>query len=901
MEDIQERPSPTESLENSSALKPALSKKHPAARPLPKTIPIQIYENGLNTPKKTAIVYAGQEYTYATLINNAQQIAFGLQALGVQSGARIAVVMQPSYDLVVNLLGIHFTGATYVPIDPGFPHSRVDMILEDTVPHSIICDRDGIAELKQKINAVFSNRVHDSSSIKAAAAGDHAHDLKLPMSLDHESHIFFTSGTTGRPKGAISTHGNLAHGMQSSRHCFALEPDMGILSVAGASFSISTFELLSMLACGGLTLIAERQDIHDIAQLFELARTVSVWHFVPTLLARIIDHIESDPTRIAAVQGLRRILTGGDNVPPDLLARIRRLLPSVKLFVNYGASETSCMVTYWPVTDLAPTTTKIGFAQQNVELIALDQNREPVATGEVGELFVSSPGVIKGYLNRPELDFEKFFSREGKRFFSSGDMVRGDESGAFEMLGREDFQIQINGNRVELLEVEATIKQVEGIQNCVVAAKQLTNDSSTPTLIAYVVTSADRSPSVTKVRSYLLSILPGYMVPSMYLVLDRIPTNHNGKVDRINLPDPIACQVLHSSHHEPLASELEHKIAKVWGSLLPAQEIHARSNFFESGGDSIAAVRAMTKLSEILRQHLSITDLVKHPTVREIAVFISDNRSANQNLDHEDSTLPDGILLLKSGRQDLAPLLLINGVVEYLELASALETERPVYSAFLPEEVDLIVSGADSSAAESTNSIAGMTKLYLALIRRFRPKGPYVFAGKSYGGVIAIEVARELTKNGEVVEFIGLLDTVVPDTFKAHKKLAFRLSQHVKRTLEFGPKYLLTRFQRRLFGNQEYTSADSGIDRNSDIQKIKARHQVRREAILTTSIEQVEMPLTLIKAKDREALYGEKTTRDLGWSKYAPHLAIHEAPGDHHTMLQGNNVAYVAQILRNYI
>ncbi|GAB2516192.1 AMP-binding protein [Microbulbifer agarilyticus] len=901
MEDIQERPSPAESLENSGSSKSTLNREHTAANPLPKTIPIQILENGLNAPTKTAIVYAGQEYTYATLVNDAQQIAFGLQALGIQSGARIAVVMQPSYDLVVSLLGIHFTGATYVPIDPAFPHSRIEMILEDTAPQSIICDYDGTAEFKQNVNAVFSDRVHDLSTIKAAAANGQSQALNLPRSLDHESHIFFTSGTTGRPKGAISTHGNLAHGMQSSRYCFALEPEMGILSVAGASFSISTFELLAMLACGGHTHIAQRHDILDIAQLFELARTVSVWHFVPTLLARIIDHIESDPKRIAGLHGLRRILTGGDNVPPDLLARIRRLLPAVKLFVNYGASETSCMVTYWPVTDLAPATTKIGFAQQNVELIALDQDRQPVPTGEVGELFVSSPGVIKGYLNRPELDTQKFFTREGKRYFSSGDMVRGDESGAFEMLGREDFQIQINGNRVELLEVEATIKQVKGIQHCVVAAKQLTSDSSAPTLIAYVVTSGNHSPSITEVRSYLLSILPGYMVPSMYLALDRIPTNHNGKVDRINLPDPRSCQVLHSSNHEPLASELEYKIAEVWGSLLPAQEVHAHSNFFESGGDSIAAVRAMTKLSEILRQNLSITDLVKHPTVREIAGLISENQITKRNFDNAGGTLPDGILLLKPGRQELTPLLLINGVVEYLELANALEIDRPVYSVFLPEEVDLIVSGAESSATESTNSIAGMTQLYLALIRRFQPNGPYVFAGKSYGGVIAIEVARELTKDGEIVEFIGLLDTVVPDTFKAHKKLAFRLSQHVRRTIEFGPKYLLTKLKRRLFGNRKQPAENCDVDCNSDIHKVKARHQVRKEAILATSIEQVDMPLTLIKAQDREALYGEKATGDLGWSRYASRLSIHEAPGDHHTMLQGCNVAYVARILKEYI
>ncbi|MCA0894916.1 AMP-binding protein [Microbulbifer agarilyticus] len=865
------------------------------------TVPHRILENARLTPNKTAIIFDGQEHTYRDLILSAARIGEALKARDVTPGDRIAVLMQPGYTLVCSLLAIHFTGCTYIPIDPMFPKSRIEMIFEDVDPSVIVFDPDDYSEPGSTFGAIFSNRLLDITQLEASDGLGPEVFEPAEISLNNESHIFFTSGTTGRPKGAVSTHQNLAHGMFSSIRCFKLKPEMSILSVAGASFSISTFELLAMLACGGHTVIARRHDILDISRLFQLASTVAVWHFVPTLLARVIDHVERAPDRVGQLSNLQCILTGGDNVPSDLLARIRNLLPDVNLYVNYGASETNCMVTYWPVELPKPLKTKIGFPQKNVQLQVLDSNRRPVPIGGAGELFVASPGVIKGYLHREDLNFEKFYRHQGIRYFASGDIVRAHEDGTFEMLGREDFQIQFNGNRIELLEVEAAVKRVKGIKNCVVAAKQLQSEGNTKTLVAYVVMEQGQSPGVNEIKSFLSAQLPAYMVPSMYLAIEQIPTNHNGKIDRINLPDPAGCAILQSRQREPLVGEVEHQIAKFWRDLLKVDNIHAHTDFFETGGDSIAAVRAVARLSDAYSCQLTISDIVENATVRTLGNRISQQQS---NTDRKESTtglIAEGCIPLRQGDPSLSPLLLINGVVEYLHLAKSIDSNRPIYALFLPEEVDLILKGSTSDAVESTNSIEGVSRLYLSLVKKVQPNGPYLLVGKSFGGIIAIEVSRALIKSGETVDLIGLLDTIVPDTFTAHKKLSFRLGEHLRRTAAEGPAYLLGKIRQRLL-TRKNTSGDDGVSNtDSETDNIRIRHKTRKTAILSTRLDSIEMPLTLIKASDRKFLYGERPQNDLGWGKYAKKLVIHEVPGEHHSMLNEANAPNVARIIEKII
>ena len=863
----------------------------------------QIERNAERTPDKTALIYNGRNLSYSELISSARQVACGLHLSAIKARSRVAVLMQPCPELVVTLLGIHLRGATYVPIDPDFPPARIAMILEDIAPSGIICTNANLDDLKSLLPEGSVALLRTFDNISECGAGTLDSFETYPTSLDDESHIFFTSGTTGRPKGAISTHQNLSHGMSSSAQCFDLTGGHSILSVAGSSFSISTFELLSLLACGGHTVIANRSDILDMQRLFDIARTVSVWHFVPTLLARLIDYIEQEPNRRNELIGLERILTGGDHVPQDLLRKVRALLPAAKLYVNYGASETNCMVTYWPVIVSEPTKTRIGIAQQNVHLLVLDKEKNPVKGGDIGELFVAGPGVIRGYINREDLDSDKFIETMGQRYFSTGDMVRLDESGLYEMLGREDFQIQLNGNRIELLEVESSIKKVTGIKDCVVAVKNKSDASQAPTLVAYVVVESNLTPSVIAIKTELKKYLPSYMVPSLYLLLDKIPTNHNGKVDRANLPELRVCTILESSQKEAISNSVEQEIADTFSQLLASDSIHANSDFFELGGNSITAVRAVATISDTFNCSLSISDIVSNTTVQKLASLVCQRMHASSlDCDVDDANIPGGVLL-KEGNPDIPPLLLINGVVEYLELAKALRTERSIYAIFLPEEIDIIVNGAQSTATDSTSSLTSITQLYLSVIKAIQPVGPYYLAGKSFGGIIAIEIARALEHMDHKIAFIGLLDTVVPDAFTSHKKLSFRIRQHFKRALSDGPGYLFSRIKQRyaLKGSLDTRVVSTGSPLDQSLDNIRIRHKVRKNAIFTARLSRVDSPLILIKARDRKHLYGEKPLKDLGWSKYSTNFTVHEVPGDHHSILMSEHVGYVARHIESHI
>ncbi|MBB5211853.1 AMP-binding protein [Microbulbifer hydrolyticus] len=866
-----------------------------------RAIPVirQIELNAENNPDDVALVFRGQRTSYEAVISSARRIASGLKQLGVEPHNRVAVLMHPCPDLIFCLLGIHMLGATYVPIDPGFPRARIEMILEDIEPAAVICSHADLSGLNDKLSLEHSGKIYSCKALdeigERSLEGFKAH----PITLDDESHIFFTSGTTGRPKGAISSQENLAHGMSSSAHCFELESGHGILAVAGSSFSISTFELLSLLTRGGYTSIAERADVLSVDKLYERAKQVSVLHLVPTLLARLIEYAEQAPERVHALTSLERILTGGDNVPPDLLRKIRQILPSAKLYVNYGASETNCMVTYWPVLDPSPKSTRIGAPQRNVKLLVLDDTREPVSPGQIGELFVASPGVIPGYIHREDLNSEKFTTIDGSRYFATGDMVRTDENGLYEMLGREDFQIQLNGNRVELLEVESTLKQAPGIKDCVIAAIETPPEGSASILAAYIVADDSAPANVNDIKSFMNDYLPGYMVPTLYLSVESIPTNHNGKVDRVNLPKPADCKIIESNQEQPLSGPVEQCVATIWRDVLLAPAIHANSDFFELGGDSIKAVQAISKISTELDYRFSIADIISNTTVRKLSRYISDSIGEGDTSKNIVEAADNGYLLLKKGSPDLSPILLLNGVVEYRELAKNLRTDRAIYAVYLPEEVDLIVNGARSEATARTDSITSITQLYLSIIKALQPTGPYFLLGKSFGGIIAIEVGRELEKDGHDVLFTGLLDTIVPEAFTAHKKLSFRIAEHMRKTLQQGPGYLVSRLSRRYFSGNSAPSSSAGAAtiHTEPSDNIRVRHQVRKNAIFTTRLSPVDRPLFLIKARDREYLYGERPSQDLGWSKYCEKLTVFEVPGDHHSILMSEHVANVARKL----
>ncbi|MBN8429454.1 AMP-binding protein [Microbulbifer salipaludis] len=863
----------------------------------------KIERNAEICPDKIAVTFRKNALSYGALISSARQLAAGLEYSGVSHRSRVAVVMYPCPQLVVSLLAIHLLGATYVPIDPSFPAARIEMILEDVQPAVILRSSEDSDTIIGRIPEHFSALLQCYDHVFSRGQNPLIPFREHPLKLADESHIFFTSGTTGRPKGAISSQLNLAHGMSSSAQCFELNRSHSILSVAGSSFSISTFELLSLLAAGGAISIVERSDILQIDRLFSAAAEVTVWHFVPTLLSRLIEFLEAEPRRVARLKNLQRILTGGDNVPPDLLCKIRSLLPWVHLYVNYGASETSCMVTYWPVADLAPLKTKIGRPQKNVRLLVLDKNGKEVGKGQSGELFVSSPGVIAGYLNREDLNQQKFREIDGRRYFATGDMTRVDEAGNYEMLGREDFQIQLNGNRIELLEVERTLKGIPGIKDCVVAAKCLNEESNSAALVAYILPDGSVGATVSDIKDKARGLLPEYMVPSLYLEIESVPTNHNGKVDRAKLPAPSDCRALQSNEELPLSNNIEIKVANIWRELLGANSVHANSQFFELGGDSISAVRLITKISTECLVNLSIADIVSNTTVRQQSALI-ERRQSNQDITDSASLTHDpGYLQLKSGRNDISPLLLINGVVEYLELAKTLSTDRSVYAIYLPEEMDLIIKGAASTAATTTDSIAGITELYLTVITSLQPKGPYYLAGKSFGGIIAIEVARELEKLGHEVAFTGLLDTVTPEAFTAHQKFHFRVTQHIKNIFKQGPRYLLERLNSRRSRTTHRNSLPSSIAHDCDEESIniRVRHQVRKNAIFTTRLSRIQRPVVLIKARDRKHLYGEKPSKDLGWNKYCENLITYEAPGNHRSLLMPGQAEHVARYLELHI
>jgi amino acid adenylation domain-containing protein len=564
------------------------------------------------SPQATAVVFEERTLSYAELDAAARALALRLRAAGAGPGSLVGVCLERGIELVTALVGVVYSGAAWVPLDPSYPPERVARMCEDA-GMSLVLSREG--ELR-RLRSALPPALRYIDVEAAAPPGDDA-DFALTGTTDDPAYVIFTSGSTGRPKGAMNAHRGVVNWLQWMQAEYGLTPQDRVLLKTPYSFDVSLREFFWPLMTGATIVVARPDGHRDGAYLVELIRQqrISLLHFVPSMLRIFLD--EPGLEQCTSVQ---RVVCSGEALPGDAVELFFQRMPEARLCNLYGPTEAAVEVTYWecrpndaagrgpdmPIVASVP----IGRPVANTQMHVLDSRLRPQPVGVAGELYIGGVQVGMGYVGRPELTAERFIAdpfNPAGRLYKTGDLARWTTDGLIDYLGRADDQVKIRGHRIELGEVEACLGTHAEVARCVVIVRE--DAPGDKRLVAYV---APRGaiPAVGALREHLRRQVPEYMVPQHVVVLGEIPLLPNGKIDRASLPMPTEAAVVRDASFWVPRTDTEVAMAQIWERLLDIDRVSTTDNFFDLGGHSLLAMRAVSEIHKALGVRIGVRRLV---------------------------------------------------------------------------------------------------------------------------------------------------------------------------------------------------------------------------------------------------------------------------------------------------
>jgi amino acid adenylation domain-containing protein len=562
------------------------------------------------TPGAIAVSSPAETVTYAELDERANRIARRLLGLGVRPEDPVMVLQERTVEMVASILGIVKAGALYLPLHSAYPLQRLQWIADSVGKPVLLAD---VTMRERGLPDVPTIVYVDSDTPHRSLPGT---DPNVRTGLDHLVHVLYTSGSTGDPMGVAVTHrGVLGLALDS---CWDGEGQQRILMLAPYAFGVSTYELWVPLLRGGHLVLAPPGHL-DVGTLRRLIteHQISAVHVTAGLFRVVADEAPE------CFAGVREVLTGGDVISAKAVQQVLDACPDTVVRATYGATEMSSFITNSPMR--APysmgLTVPVGRGMDNTWLHVLDQQLTPLPTGEVGDLYVAGDRLARGYYRRPGVTAERFVADPsggaGQRMYCTGDQVRMRQDGLIEFVGRSGDQVKIRGYRVELAEVESVLARYHGLAHAVVVAREI--EDGEKRLIAYVVAEAVQYQAgkfdLDGLRAHATELLPEYMVPSAFVLLDSLPLTPNGKVDRKALPEPA---VESSSDYRAPQTPRQEILCSLFAEVLGAPRIGIDDSFFDLHGESLMAMRLISSIKASLGVELLVSNIFDAPTVAEL-------------------------------------------------------------------------------------------------------------------------------------------------------------------------------------------------------------------------------------------------------------------------------------------
>ncbi|HZH63392.1 MAG TPA: amino acid adenylation domain-containing protein, partial [Flavisolibacter sp.] len=692
--------------------------------PFDKTVVELFEEQVAKTPNAVALVMDNQHLTYQQLNEKSNQLAHYLKEKEVRPGTNVALLSHRSLEMIIGIFGILKAGGAYVPMNIAYPPDRLKYIINDAgVMHVVYTDTSLLSSSGLTEYVCINVKESFTNSIQP---------LNIKAAPDARIYLMYTSGTTGRPKGIAVSNRNVTK-LVYEPGVIAVHSTDKMLQWSNYAFDGSVYEIYcSLLKGASLHLIKDdwASDVHELSKVIK-DQNLTVCFLTTALFNTFVD------INLAAFQGLRKVLFGGEKVSPAHVQKALSAVGTGKIVHVYGPTETTVYATYYPVNSIGEDgLIPIGKPLANTKLLVLNKDQQLLPVGVPGELYIGGEGVSLGYLNRPELTREKFIQdpfHPGGRLYRTGDLGHWLPNGNIEYLGRMDNQVKIRGYRIEPGEIEDVLLQSELVSQAIVLVKE--DEGGHKHLVGYIVSKAASQFNKEAVIAFLMNRLPEYMVPMQWVALESLPLNANGKVDKGALPNADLSANLSQAFVAP-GTETEQALADIWKERLHLDQVGVHDNFFELGGHSLIIVQILDRVRR-LGYEMTAKDFFTYQTIAQQSKFITTSLMLSNAPREKKSIIP-----VHSGRSTNIPLFSLPDYLIYCKLAKYINEDQPFYSAERSDHLSEIEAAA----------------YHINEIKTVYPNGPYCLVGFCRWAGIALEMAHQLRARGEEVPLLILIE-----------------------------------------------------------------------------------------------------------------------------------------------
>lgn len=860
-------------------------------------------------PDRIALQFDERRLTYRELDHKANRLAHYLIEKGVAPDVPVGLCMEKSPELYIGLLGILKAGGAWVPVDPAYPEDRIRFMLSDSGMFIAVT------------NTAVSERLRIGTSIDAVVLDALEETLReLPAdtpvrttSAGHLAYIMYTSGSTGTPKGVMVTHGGVTNLARSAVSRYSIRANDRVLQFFSISFDGSVEEMFMTLTCGATLVVRDFSLEMPVREFFNrIERSgVTVLDLPTAFWHEVVASLKSSPATMP--QALRLLIIGGEQATLSDYQDWKRITGGrVGVINTYGPTE--CTVVslcsgpdFEGVIPDGIQAVPIGLPMENTNIAVVSEQLSMMPAGMPGELLIGGHGVARGYLNASELTRQKFIDSISCNgvlrgpFYRTGDQVRFLENGALQFLGRMDSQVKIRGFRIEPGEIEVALNRHPQVMTSVVTGFR--NQSSEMQLAAYFIPEG-MTPASSDLRDFLHESLPEYMVPVRFISMESFPQLPNGKIDRNALPNPGQSIDTTALFVAP-ESDLERTLVTVWEEVLGVQPVGIRDDFFTLGGHSLLAVRLCSRIEEVTGISVKLSSLFRNLTIEALA--------ARMHQEEASSDTTCSVMIQKGSTHHFHPPLFIihvlgTGLKFCRPMVSHLGSDIPVYG--------ISVHLLEVSPA-SARSVGALAQLYVQEVKKIRHEPPYLLAGISFGGIVALEMARIMNAENDEVRLVALLDSILRDS---HLKLDTpdRIRAHRENLGKQGISYLAIKLRDRM--QREIAELFARVEHSVSMLKLGYYKARRSTAFMPIELKEFAARLdndeawhnyqptpydgkiTLFKSADQVLGVSDLADPLLGWGEVVTGgIEVIDCPGNHLSMLADPHAKTLAEKLRESI